>query len=148
MSDVATVHHLSSTGHLRSALLARGRHPVDIVLAVIAALLVGSSGAIHLYLWDVAYRPVATLGPLFLIQFISAVIVALALIVVRRGLVLVAALGLMVGTMIGFVLVITTGLFGFKLGIITGWADLSLVAEGLASIVLVTAGALLWRQTS
>ena len=90
-----------------------------------AALLVVSSGAIHFYLWDIAYRHVATLGPLFLVQGISAVIVALALVLLRWGVVIVAALGLMVGTLIGFVLVLTTGLFGFKLGFVSGWATLT-----------------------
>jgi hypothetical protein len=43
---------------------------------------------------------------------------------------------------------ITTGLFGFKLGFVAGWATLTLVAESLATVVLVTAGVLLWRETA
>jgi hypothetical protein len=54
----------------------------------------------------------------------------------------------MVGTLIGFVLVLTTGLFGFKLGFVSGWATLTVVAECMATVVLVTAGALLWRETA
>jgi hypothetical protein len=145
----ATLTHPTPPGdHLRAALTARGKRPVTQVLMILAALLVVSSGAIHFYLWDIAYRHVATLGPLFLLQGISAVIVALALVLLRWGVVIVAALGLMVGTLIGFVLVITTGLFGFKLGFVSGWATLTLVAESLATVVLVSAGALLWRETA
>ncbi len=147
-TDTPTLHHPPNSAHLRSALLARGENPAEVILMVLAGLLVASSGAIHLYLWNIAYRPVATLGPLFLVQFVSAVVVALALIVVRRGFVLVAAVGLMVGTLVGFVLVITTGLFGFKLGFVTGWATLSVVAESMAVFVLVATGTLLWRRTS
>ena len=47
----------------------------------------------------------ATLGPLFMLQGISAVIVALALVLLRWGVVIVAALGLMVGTLIGLSLI-------------------------------------------
>ena len=133
---------------LRAALLARGGSPPEVILMVVAGLLVASSGAIHLYLWDIAYRNVATLGSLFLLQFVSSLVVAVALVVVRRGYVLAAALGLMVGTLAGFVLVITTGLFGFTLGFVSGWAILSLVAEGAAVVVLAVTGTLLWRRTS
>jgi hypothetical protein len=147
-TDAPAVHRPPTSGHLRSALLAGGESLPEVVLMVVAALLVASSGAIHLYLWDIAYRHVDTLGPLFLLQFVSAVIVALALIVVRRGFVLAAALGLMVGTLVGFALVITTGLFGFKLGFVSGWATLSLVAESMAVVLLVATATLLWRRTT
>jgi hypothetical protein len=145
----ATLTHPTPPGrHLRAVLTARGKRPVTQALVILAALLVVSSGAIHFYLWDIAYRHVATLGPLFLVQGISAVIVAVALVLLRWGVVVVAALGLMVGTLIGFVLVLTTGLFGFKLGFVSGWATLTTVAECLATVVLVTTGALLWRETA
>jgi hypothetical protein len=147
MTYATVAHPTPPSHHLRAVLTARGKRPVTQALMVLAALLVVSSGAIHFYLWDIAYQHVATLGPLFLVQGISAVIVALALVALRRGWVVVAALGLMIGTLIGFILVITTGLFGFKLGFVSGWATLTLVAESLATVLLVTAGAMLWRET-
>jgi hypothetical protein len=114
---------------------------------MLGGLLVASSGGIHLYLWDVAYRHVATLGPLFLLQFITGVILAMALVVLRRGWVMAATLALMAGTLGGFLLALTVGLFGFTLEFVTGWATLSVVIEGTAVVVLVAAGSLLWRQT-
>jgi hypothetical protein len=108
------------TPHLRSALTARGKGPLTWPLVSLAALLVAGSGAIHFYLWDIAYRHVATFGPLFLVQGVSAVVVAAALVALRRGVVMVAAMGLMIGTLVGFTLVLTTGLFGFTLGFVSG----------------------------
>jgi hypothetical protein len=148
MTSASFTRELHPSGHLRSALLARGRTPATMSLTLLAAVLVGGSGAIHFYLWDIAYRHVATFGPLFMVQGISAVIVTLALIFVRTGYVLVAAVALMLGTLLGFVLVLTTGLFGFKLGFVSGWADLALAVETAAVVVLATAGALLWRATA
>jgi hypothetical protein len=148
MTYATITHPTPPSRHLRAALTARRKRPATQALMILAAALVVSSGAIHFYLWDIAYRHVATLGPLFLLQAISAVILALALVLLRWGVVIVAALGLMIGTLIGFVLVLTTGLFGFKLGFVSGWATLTLVAESLATVVLVTAGALLWRETA
>jgi hypothetical protein len=148
MTSVSISDQSPISSHRHSALVARGRHPISVVLSVVAGLLVASSGAIHFYLWDIAYRHVAKLGPLFLLQGISAVVVALALIGLRWGIVLVAAMGLMVGTLIGFILVLTTGLFGFKLGFVSGWAYLTVVAECAAVVVLAAAGTLLWRETA
>jgi hypothetical protein len=148
MTSASFTHELRPPGHLRSVLLARGRTPATVSLSLLAAVLVAGSGAIHFYLWDIAYRHVATFGPLFMLQGISAVIVALALIFVRTGYVLVVAAALMLGTLLGFVLVLTTGLFGFKLGFVSGWADLAMAVESAAVVVLAAAGALLWRATA
>jgi hypothetical protein len=113
---------------------------------VLTALAVAASGAIHLYLWDIAYRHVATLGPLFLVQAFSAFLVALALVGVRRVFVLALAFLLMIGTLLGFVLVLTTGLFGFKLGFLSGWAYLTMGAECAAVALIAANGIILWRR--
>jgi hypothetical protein len=140
--------HPSSTGsHLHAALANRVRDPLTRSLMAVAGLLVAGSGAIHFYLWDIAYRQGATLGPLVVVQGVSAVVLALALLSTRWGAAIVLALGLMVGTLIGFLLVLTTGLFGFKLGVVTGWAYLSLAIELVATVVLVVSGILVWRAT-
>ena len=84
-------------------------------LCIINAGLLVASGLIHLHLWDIAYRHVKTLGPLFLVQVIAALLVAVALVVTRRLIVVAAAFLLLGGTIVGFLLVRTVGLFGFKL---------------------------------
>jgi hypothetical protein len=148
MTYATLSHQPPPTHRLRALLVARGAGALTRSLMALAALLVAGSGAIHYYLWDIAYRHVATIGPLFLLQGTSAVIVALALVTVGRGAVVAAALALMVGTLIGFALVLTTGLFGFTLGFVSGWAYLSLVVEATATIMLSVAAYRLWRTTA
>jgi hypothetical protein len=104
------------------------------------------SGFVHVHLWDIAYRHVATLGPLFLVQAIAALVLAVLLALTRRGAVVVAALGLMAGTIVGFILVLTVGLFGFTLHEITNYAVIAVVVEGLAVVLLAAAGLQLLRR--
>jgi len=75
-----------------------------------------ASGVIHLYLWgkQYGYRDVPTIGPLFLLQGIAAVLIGLLAIVTRRVAALLVAAGLLVASVIALVLAIGVGLFGFK----------------------------------
>ncbi len=115
------------------------------LLVVDAGLLV-TSGAIHLDLWNIAYRHVSVLGPLFLLQVISAFVLAAGLLVTRHILAVAAALGLVIGTIIGFILVVTVGLFNFKLPFISGEAWTVLVVEAVAIVTLTGTGLLLLRR--
>ncbi len=127
-------------------LAARGHRPVTVLGFVVAGVLVAASGGIHMYLWNLAYQNVATIGPLFLVQFSVAVITALLLILWRKGVVLLVGFGLMIGTVVGFVLALSTGLFGFKLTFWTGWAYFAIIDELVAAVVLAITAALLWRD--
>jgi hypothetical protein len=108
------------------------------------AVLLAVAGAIHLHLWDTAYRHVKTLGPLFLVQVIAAFLIAIALVATRQLLIVAAAGLLMAGTIVGFIVVRTHGLFGFKLGFTSGeaWAVLFIEIAG----VLLSAFTC-WRMT-
>jgi hypothetical protein len=116
------------------------------VLLWLASVLLIVSGAVHLHLWGIAYRHVATLGPLFLVQGAATIVVAVGLAVLRTGVLILAGLGLVVGTLIGFILVLNVGLFGFTLHTVTGWAVLSTVVESVAVVVLLLAAVLLYRE--
>jgi hypothetical protein len=121
------------------------RTPLPIwVLCVIDAGLLVAAGLIHLHFWDIAYRHVKTLGPLFLVQVIAAFLLAVALIVTRRLIVVAAAFLLLGGTIIGFILVRTVGLFGFKLTFTSGLAEAVLVIE-IVGMVLTASTA--WVMT-
>ena len=109
---------------------------VAVGAVVAAAILMICSGLIHIHLWDIAYRHVATLGPLFLVQAVAAMVLALVLIVTRVVVVALACMTLMVGTMVGFVLAASVGIFGFTLHIVTAWAYEALGAELLSALVL------------
>jgi hypothetical protein len=115
-------------------------------LILLGAVLIVVSGVEHLHLWDIAYRHVATLGPLFVVQGIASLVLGLTLAGIRRLVVVLAGLAMMVGTIVGFVLVLTTGLFGFKLGFVSGLAYLILVVEIAAVLVLGAAGWLMLQE--
>ena len=112
---------------------------------VAAAILMVCSGLIHIHLWDIAYRHVATLGPLFLVQAVAALVLAVVLVVARVVVVALACMVLMVGTMVGFILAASVGIFGFTLQIVTAWAYEALGAELLSTVVL---GVLVLRRAA
>jgi hypothetical protein len=115
-------------------------------LCLLEAALLITSGIIHLYLADTAYRHVKTLGPLFVVQFISAVLVAVALLATRHVLVALAAVALMAGTIVGFILARTVGIFDFTLPYSTWLANEVLVVEAAAVIIGLVTSWLLWRN--
>jgi hypothetical protein len=119
------------------------------VLFVCDAGLLIASGVIHFHLWDMpgGYRHVKTLDWLFLVQVIAAVLLALTLLVTRHLLVVAASALLMAGTIAGFILARTVGIFGFKLPYSTGLANTVLVIE-IAAVVLLAATGLAMRRTS
>jgi hypothetical protein len=108
-----------------------------------AALLI-TSGLIHLHLWDIAYRHVATLDVLFLVQVVLCVATAAVLLITRHLLVVLAAMALMAGTLVGFLLARTVGIFGFKLTFSSTEAYVVLAVEA-AGIVLL--GLTAWLMT-
>ena len=112
-----------------------------------AGLLV-ASGLIHLHLWDIAYRHVATLDVLFLVQVALCALAAVALLVTRHLLVVLAAAALMAGTIVGFVLARTVGIFGFKLAFSSGLADTVLAVEAAGVLMLALTGWLQRRRVS
>jgi hypothetical protein len=110
-----------------------------------AALLV-ASGLIHLHLWDIAYRHVKTLDVLFLVQVVLCLLAAVTLLVTRHLLVVAGAAALMAGTMVGFVLARTVGIFGFRLTFSSGLAYTVLVVEAAGVVMLVLTAWLQLRQ--
>jgi hypothetical protein len=115
-------------------------------LFIVDGGLLVASGIIHLHLWDIAYRHVATLGPLFLVQAISAVVIAVAIVATRHILAVAAGLALVAGTIVGFILARTVGIFGFKLPFSSGLANTVVIIEAVAVVTLSLTGALLWRR--
>jgi deazaflavin-dependent oxidoreductase (nitroreductase family) len=79
---------------------------------------------------------VATLGPLFMVQAVAALVGAVVVVVTRW---VVVALGCnlpMLGTVVGFLGADTVGIFGFALPAVTGWAYEALLCELLSSLLL------------
>jgi hypothetical protein len=123
----------------------RGSGPMWLLYLADAGLLV-ASGLIHLHLWDIAYRHVKTLDVLFLVQVVLCLLAAVTLLVTRHLLVVAGAAALMAGTMVGFVLARTVGIFGFRLTFSSGLAYTVLVVEAAAVVMLVLTAWLQLRQ--
>ncbi len=87
-----------------------------------------------------------TLASLFLVQAAACVLAAIALLVTRQLLIAAGSALLMAGTIVGFILARTVGIFGFKLPISSGLANVVLVVEIAAVVLLAVTGLLLRRQ--
>ena len=109
------------------------------VLAGVGAALLLVSGYVHLHLWDIAYRHVDTLGPLFLAQAAAAVVLAVLLVAWPTRAVVIASAVFSVGTIAGFVKALNGGIFDFTLPVVTSWAELALGAEIGVVVVLAIA---------
>ena len=131
-STAAVVHALRAGG-------AGNRAATNILLWAAAAAMVWSGG-IHLHLWTTGYRQIPTIGPLFLVQGITAVVLAGALAVLRRAWTALCSLGLVVGTIGGFLLSVDVGLFGFQDSWHAPDAVMALVAESAAAVLLIAGG--------
>jgi plastocyanin len=82
---------------------------------VAAGLLIVWSSYIHLHLWQsLGYRHIATIGPLFLLQSIGGFLLGLLIIAARRVWAAALGAGFAVSTMVGFLVSVEHGLFGFK----------------------------------
>jgi hypothetical protein len=122
------------------------RVAVTVVIAVGAAL-VAVSGIIHLYLWgkQFGYKDIPTIGPLFLIQGIATIIIALLVIGSRRLGALLIGAGTMAASVVALILAIEVGLFGFRDSWAAPYAKTSLYEEIAGGVVLLAAaGWLAW----
>jgi predicted lipoprotein with Yx(FWY)xxD motif len=77
-----------------------------------AALLI-ASGAIHLDLYLTGYNSIPTIGPLFLLQIISAFVLAIAIPLTGNRLAYAAGAAFALGVLGGYLLSLKVGLFGF-----------------------------------
>jgi hypothetical protein len=137
---------VTTTRERRSA-TRRRRSPLGLwVLFLCDAGLMIASGLIHLHLWDIAYRHVKTLDQLFLVQVVAALVLAVALLAMRRLIVVLASLLLMAGTIVGFLLARSVGIFGFKLTFTSGLANTVLVIEIAAVVLLAITGLVMQRS--
>ena len=117
---------------------------VTVMIAGGAACTV-ASGVIHLYLWgkQYGYRDVPTIGPLFLIQGITAILMGLIVIASRQAGVLLAGAGLLIASVIALVLAIEVGLFGFKDSWLAPYAWTSFYEELAGGVLLLAASGVL-----
>jgi hypothetical protein len=138
---------VTATGQRHSTTVQGRGHGLALWLLFLCdAGLMVASGLIHLHLWDIAYRHVKTLDVLFLVQVVAALLLAVTLLVTRHLLAVVASLLLMAGTIVGFLLARTVGIFGFKLTFTSGLANTVLIIEVAAVVLLARTGVLMRRR--
>jgi hypothetical protein len=122
------------------------RSPIVIGLCVIDAALLVVSGLIHLHYARGAYRHVHTLNWMFVVQFVSCLAVALVLLVTRHAVVAAAGAALLAGTIVGFILARTRGIFGFHLTFSSSLANEALVVEAVGVVLMAATSWILWRH--
>ena len=113
------------------------------VLAIAGAALMVWSGVIHLQLWADGYRSISVIGPLFLIQGVGGIALAVVLAVFRRVVLLAAGAVMMAATAAGLLLSAGIGLFGYTESLAVPYAMSSLVVEFASAAVLAAASAIL-----
>jgi hypothetical protein len=106
------------------------------------------SGYIHLYLWgrtQYPYSAIPTIGPLFLIQGIAALLIGLLILVTRRLYAVLLGAGLLVVSVVALVVDVEVGMFGFKDSWSVPYATSTLYWEIVGAVLLLlAAGVLGW----
>jgi hypothetical protein len=104
-----------------------------------------ASGVIHLYLWgkQYGYRDVPTIGPLFLLQGVVAILLGLLAIVTRRVAVQLVAAVVLVASVVALVLAVEVGLFGFRDSWLAPYAWTSFYEEIVGGVLLLAAAGVL-----
>ncbi|WP_344804712.1 hypothetical protein [Microlunatus ginsengisoli] len=124
----------TSTGSVRSFGI---RDRTLMTWRVLSALVLVLMGGIHLYL--VFYGVGDLLGALFVLNAVGALVLAIAVLVLRARLLtlaLMASLLFMAGTLLALVLALTVGLFGIHEVLTFKLVPTTLVVESIGTIIL------------
>lgn len=108
-------------------------------LAAAGVVLLAWSGVIHIRLWSEGYEAIPTIGPLFLAQGVASLVIAAALVIVRRLVVMVIGAVSLAATAAGLLLSAYVGLFGYRESLAVPDARSSLVIEFSGAAVLLLA---------
>jgi hypothetical protein len=117
-------------------------------LALAGAVMLVWSGAVHIYLWSYGYRDISVIGPLFIIQGVGSIVIAVALIVFRRLVLLAAGAVALAATAVGLLLSVYASLFGYRESLAVSYAESSLVVEFVGAAVLLVAAAIVLAARS
>ena len=103
---------------------------------IAAAALVAAAGALHLYLWFDYFHRVHVVGTLFLLNAAAAAVIAVALAVSPKPIVLLAGLAYSIGTLVAFAISVRWGLFGYHESLWGSWQKAAGGVEVAASVLL------------
>ncbi|HEY3261942.1 MAG TPA: hypothetical protein VGJ95_17060 [Pseudonocardiaceae bacterium] len=136
---------LRATGSDRAGTAGRGQRSF-MAWQLLSALFLLAMGGIHLYLAVTGVG--GQLGVLFKLNAVGALVLAIAMVVLRRRLLQLASvlsLLFMVGTLLALVLALTVGLFGIRETLDGRLVPTTLVVESVGTVVLVVTTVLLFR---
>jgi hypothetical protein len=125
------------------ALNSRIARLIVLVLAVTGAAFLVWSAVIHLMLWSDGYKDISVIGPLFLVQAIAGIVIALAVVALRWLALLAVGAATGAATAVGLLLSAHVGLFGYKESLSVPYATLSLAVEFTAAFLLLVAACVL-----
>lgn len=109
------------------------------MLRWITAVSVLVSGVVHLQLWFDGFRMIEVIGPLFMLNALAGAVIAVATVVWRHWLTLLAAIGFGAATLGAFVLSTTVGFFGVNERWVGTPVWVAAISEALAVVVGVAA---------
>jgi hypothetical protein len=107
-----------------------------LILRLTCVGLLAWAAAIHLHLWSGGYRMIPTDGPLFLADVIAGFVLAAIVLVWPSPLAAILGAGFMISTLVGLVLSINIGLFGFKEALGASFVVQSIVLESIGAAAL------------
>lgn len=112
----------------------------------LAAAAVMLSAVIHLDLYEQGFRDIATIGPLFLLNFVGGIVLGVLVTVWRHWIPPFLAAGYGATTVVFYWISVIHGLFGIK-ETTSGWPEvLAQIAEYCAVAFGLAAAALLWLE--
>jgi hypothetical protein len=107
-----------------------------VFLRLVAVGLLSAVGWVHLHLWQAGYRPIPTIGTLFLVAAVSALAVAAGMLVRPTRLIGLSGIALVMSILAGLIVSINIGLFGFTESLSAPFAVESIVLELAAAVTL------------
>jgi hypothetical protein len=111
-----------------------------IATMVLGAAAIVATGAIHLHLWMIGYKNIASIGNLFLAQSISGFVLGPLIVLFRRMYMVLVGAAFMAASIGGLVLSATVGFLGLHDALSVPWATPSLVVEIVGFVLLVASG--------
>jgi hypothetical protein len=134
--DVSMVWRAASPRHRRVHLRNDAMEIPLLLLRLTTVGLLVAVGWVHLHLWQTGYRQIPTIGSLFLVAAVSTVTLAVAIFARPSRLVGLLGLGTVVGILVGLIVSVNVGLFGFTESLSAPFAIESIVLEMVTAVTL------------
>jgi len=102
------------------------------------------AAVVHLDLYEQGFRDIATIGPLFLLDFAAGLVLGVTVLVWRHWLPVLLAAGFGAATVAAYWISVTRGLFGVR-EVTGGWAEIVAETAEYAAVVFGMSAAVLLR---